>query len=236
MAIAIWDSAAHLRPSACFHPSGGIDGSWGSGHSLRNQQLPSFLFISPLIPLGIPNWRPRPLGAESLLHAGTKATKASLGWQTGRMRMLRRMGAQNQRQQPSLVGKFLSRRSRRTTLVYSLSWSPLSPMINTNILAFVGTNRTQGLATSGLFSARPLWTKDDAGKLPHEVVNKAMHYLNFCSPDFPANTRTEMLKVGLLSSRTQFYAQTLLEYATTVSSFEGSCQHVVSPLPTRLEG
>ena len=106
-------------------------------------------------------------------------------------------------------------------------------MINTNIPAFVGTNRTQGLATSGLFSAHPLWTKADAGRLPRMVINKAMHYLKLCSPDFPANTRTEMLKVGLLLGRTQFYAQSLLEYATTVSSFEGSCQHVASPLPTR---
>ena len=39
MAIAIWDSTAHLRPATCFHPNGGIDGSWGSGLSLRNQQV-----------------------------------------------------------------------------------------------------------------------------------------------------------------------------------------------------
>ena len=41
MAIAIWGSAAHLRPSACFHSTGGIVGDWVSGHSLRNQQSPS---------------------------------------------------------------------------------------------------------------------------------------------------------------------------------------------------
>ena len=36
MAIAIWDSAAQLRPQACFHSSSGIVGDWEEWIFLKN--------------------------------------------------------------------------------------------------------------------------------------------------------------------------------------------------------
>ena len=63
-------------------------------------------------------------------------------------------------------------------------------------------------------------TKGDAGKLPVAIVDRAMHFLKLYSPDFPVKMRNEMLKIGLLSGRTQFYAQSILEYATAVSSLK----------------
>ena len=55
MAIAIWDSAAHHRPAACFHPNGGIDGCWGGWSFFQKstgnkQQTPKHLRVSGLEP------------------------------------------------------------------------------------------------------------------------------------------------------------------------------------------
>ena len=47
MAFAIWDSAAHLRPSACFHSTSGIVGDWESGSSLQDNDR--IEWMSPLV-------------------------------------------------------------------------------------------------------------------------------------------------------------------------------------------
>ena len=58
-----------------------------------------------------------------------------------------------------------------------------------------------------------------------------MRFLKLCSPDFPAKMRNEMLKIGLLSGRTQFYAQSILEYATAVSSLKVPVNMWLLPYP-----
>ena len=39
-------------------------------------------------------------------------------------------------------------------------------------------------------------TEGEAGKLPKDVVDKAMHYLKMYSPDFSSDMCREMMKLG----------------------------------------
>ena len=60
-------------------------------------------------------------------------------------------------------------------------------------------------------------TKGDAGSVPGPVADRAMSLLKTHSPDFVSTRHTALGKLNLFTGSTQFYAQVLMEYCSSVA-------------------
>ena len=60
-------------------------------------------------------------------------------------------------------------------------------------------------------------TKGDAGSVPKPVSDRAMSLLKTHSPDFVSTMHTFLGKLNLFTGATQFYAQALMEYSSSVA-------------------
>ena len=60
-------------------------------------------------------------------------------------------------------------------------------------------------------------TKRDAGSVPKPVSDRAMGLLKTHSPDFVSTMHTALGKLNLFTGSTQFDAQALMEYSSSVA-------------------